>query len=461
MTGAGLAGLAERARDWIDRPGNSLAPRHGPGQGPKTGAYADLFFAFGLARLGERDGRDRLRQRARTDLAGAGQVHEFLLEAFDYRIRQALEGKPHAGPLPHELLTRLADIYQGDTNPALMTGRPGAGYIIDRMRQFSRILEPDQEVSPYRHVGRPPSELERSLRELPDMLDPGQVADRVRGLLGQLAPAGRALVLCAGLDQAPRIGQDLARELLDQAAPTFDALPPPREPSDWVERAQLLRKGLFVAGFLQRADHVRQLVDRFGRLLLSQRGASSAQALDPLAAQAFRTLWMLGMRQDMVSLLDLMVEPLLGDRALRAIDEPEWRARHPGALRTLLHMAAAWYLLGKDVEAGAVLRVARATLLVPLKAPAQGRDLVGRTELACAYATALGHAPSEQARQALEELFEKLEGIGDTFTTSEHYGVCQLRVIEAVVLAAAGDGDFTGRPGTNAGGGVSSGTGPA
>ena len=61
-------------------------------------------------------------------------------------------------------------------------------------------------------------------------------------------------------------------------------------------------------------------------------------------------------------------------------------------------------------------------------------DIKVRTPLACAYAAALGQGPVEVMQKRLEELFEKLEGISDTYTTNDHFRSCQLRVVEAVVL---------------------------
>jgi hypothetical protein len=95
-----LAALCDRARQWIEEKGQ-IYPTSGQGK-PRTSAYIDLMFAFGLAKLGETDACLRLRERATSELVGDGEAHEFLLQAFDYRIRRALEGQPHAGPLPAE-----------------------------------------------------------------------------------------------------------------------------------------------------------------------------------------------------------------------------------------------------------------------------------------------------------------------------------------------------------------------
>src|SRR5439155_26377114 len=72
-----------------------------------TRAYADLILAWGLARLGDRAGCQELLGHAQAALANTDDVHAFFLDAYDFRIRQALEGRPGASPLPPDLLARL------------------------------------------------------------------------------------------------------------------------------------------------------------------------------------------------------------------------------------------------------------------------------------------------------------------------------------------------------------------
>jgi hypothetical protein len=95
----------------------------------------------------------------------------------------------------------------------------------------------------------------------------------------------------------------------------------------------------------------------------------------------------------------------------------------------LLRVAAGWYFLGRDRQAGPILDAARGVLL--------GNDLPPRsqTTLACAYSEAVGQAPADAARKRLDEVFRRLRGIKDTYTTSSHFSVAQLDVVESVVLA--------------------------
>ncbi len=437
-----LVTLCDKAQQWV----RSSAS--------KTGAYVDLTFAFGLAKLGEVDACNRLRERAKAALAEGDEAHSFLLQAYDYRIRRALEGHPHAGPLPTEQMEYLTHLIEERKKEKERHDIP-PDYIIDRLRWLSRILEPDQKVEPYRHATPFMSDLEKALRELPDTLDRDRVAERVRGLLqkgpkGRDGPEVRARVLRTALDQGPRVGEEFAAEMLALTPAAFDALPPPPGAVEFGEQADLLEKGLFVAAHFDRKEYVQQLVTRFGRLLQAQRDAPTVQSLDSLAAQSFRGLRKLGMQQEIDKLLHLMAEVLLRGRDLSAVEDAAWRANQPTALRALLHVAAGWYYFGRDAEAETVLKAARASLLAPPKAKdnrpsLSGREVIERTDLACAYAAALSQAPVEVAQKRLEELFEKVEGIHDTFTTQKYYSRCQLQVVEAVVLAVVSD-DFTVGP---------------
>src|SRR5262249_32014116 len=186
-----LAGLAQ---DWIKEGGV-------PNATAQTPAYVDLVFSFGLARLGETDAARDILSRARTALHGKDDAHRFRLNAFEHRIRQALDSTPHTGRLPNEQLEYLEQMER------LLR------YAVDRLRNHSRILEPDQRINPYRHWGARISDFEKALAELTDLTDRNELAARVDKLLRDV-PKGakgneqKARVLRAGLEAAPRVGED-------------------------------------------------------------------------------------------------------------------------------------------------------------------------------------------------------------------------------------------------------------
>jgi hypothetical protein len=436
-----LSELCEKARRWVLDKGQS-----NDGHKAKTHAYSDLLFSFGLARLGEVEACHRVRERAKADLTEAGEAHEFLLQAFDYRISQALEGKTHCGPLPTHMMEYLAHLTE-ERKERGDTWGTGPVYLIDCLRRISRILEPDQEIEPYRHAVRFMPNLERDLGELPDILDREEVAERVRRLLkdlprGKDSDMGREQILRAALDQAPRVGEKFAVEMVKMAPAAFDARSSWVQADEFQHAAKLLEKGMFVASHFNQAEVVQQLVARFRRLLESQRDAASVHDMDKVGDRAFRGLRKMRMHKEIEGLLQLLEEVILKGQDRQVLDDPKWRGKNALGLRAMLQVAANWYYAGKDRQADAVIRAARAELLATpqehsakVSEYASSPDVRHRTALARAYATALSQAPIQVAQHCFEELFEKLEGIRDVSTTNDHYSQLQIQIIEAVVLA--------------------------
>ena len=346
-----------------------------------------------------------------------------------------LAGQAHTGPLPAEQLEYLAVISK-DRQPH----QPDLRYVVERMRLISRILEPDQQIDPYRHVyARTDGDLAGMLARLPDLLDPAEVVARVRQLLATppkgAGPDSRAQILRAGLDEAPRVGEDFARELLDLFAPIADAKSRGGDLSVTMRRAELLERALLVAAHFDVEAHVPRLIASFHDLLDWLRNASSIEAVEPLARRCFRGLRKLGMRDDADRLLGLMADVVLRGGTLAAL---EHRADKAVALRTLLHVAGGWLYFGRANRAEAVLKAAR-NLLYSGELVGKEGNVVQHTSLACAYAAALAEAPAETARPRLEEIFAKLSGVRDVFATCHHYCQSQLKVVESVLLVVVGD----------------------
>jgi hypothetical protein len=416
-----MTNLCSQAHAWIQGGG-------GPAAGAPTVAYTDLVFAFGLARLGETDASRELRQRAQDVLGGMDDVHQFLLQAYDYRIKQALEGRPHSGPLPAEQMEYLEHM---DRMPR---------YLVDRLRQHSHILEPEQKIDPYRYWGARINDLEKALAELADLTDRKEIIDRVQKLLAG-TPKGakgndqRARILRAGLDLAPRVSEEFAQDLLDRTVATYDAMPEAQEQAALLDQAALLEKGMTVAAHFDRHEHIQMLVARFQKLLQSQRGGKAVQSLDQLAAQCFRGLRKLGMRDEIDQLLRQMAEIILEGKDVAQVDVKALGS-NPPALRVLLSVASGWLYFGRDRQAEPILNAARAVLFKGDLPPKES------TTLAMTYAATVGQAPVEAAQRRLEEIFQKLQGIRDTYTTNTHYGLSQLDVVEAVIRAVVND-DFS------------------
>jgi hypothetical protein len=411
-----LRSLHELARAWVASGGQANA-------WAQTLSYVDLLFAFGFARLGASQDAIELMERSREVLSGLDDAHLFLFHAFRYRIREALEGRPHAGPLPHDQMDNLEALERL------------ARYVVDRLRKHSRILEPDQRLNPYRHWGSRISNFEKALADLTDLMESQEVVQRVDCLLtdhpvdGKRGSKARSRILHAALDMAPRVGEDFARKLLDQTIPAYDALPEPREHAILMEQSAFLEKALFVAGYFQDSEHLLLLTERFRALLRRYCQPQQLQVLDRALAQCIQSLVECNQPEALDELLGEARDLLLQGRRLEDID-PRQEDHGLIRIRAVLRLCRGWFAFGFDTLAEPVLQAVWSWLL------ASGLPSRDRSELACAYLAALGHAPQVVARGRLEDVFRHLPGIRDTYTTSTHFSVSQMDVVEAAVLAA-------------------------
>jgi hypothetical protein len=420
ILGDWLLHLHDLSQGWVEAqqgesPGTSQTP-----------AYVRLLFAFGLACLGRSVPCLKLREQAAAVLASGDEAHIFLLNAYGYRIDQALEGRGLGGPLPQDV-TESCDHM-----------RRMSRYVMERLREHSLILEPDQRIDAHQHWKAMSSDVAKALVELTELADCNEIVNRIDMLLRKV-PKGsrgsemRARILRAGLEAAPRVGEDFARSMLDQTVPAYDALSEPKERGAQRDQATFLEKAIFVAGHFGLLESVHPLMTRFQRTLDAQQGAQVFQLVERVAPQVVRTLRKLGMRDEIDQTLRHAAELIMRGRDIKASDFKK-EERGQAALRSLLQVAAGWYTLGRDSQAEPIVQAARAVLLA--------NDLHSReqTALACAYAGAIGQGPVETGQVRLEEIFQRVGGVRDTFTTNKsHFGLYQLEVIEAVVLAVVSD----------------------
>ncbi|HJT79303.1 MAG TPA: hypothetical protein VJ739_19055, partial [Gemmataceae bacterium] len=446
-----VAELSEKAREWVTM--NSREPgesRH------RTRAYADLIFAYGLARLGEEERARSLLRRAEAELGLRDSVHSFLFHAFTYRAAQALQGRPHSGPLPPDQLADLAHLERTDQS------------FIDRFRHHSQILEPEQRIDAYR-TAEAQTELARQLAALTDVAEAEQIAARIEEFLGAASSAAvevRSSILRAALDAAPRVGGDFALRLLAETESVYDRLSALEDPALRLDKqAGLLEKGLFVAAHFGLSDHVHALVHRFRSLLDRQLTANNLQGLDGLAGQCFHGLRKLGLRDQIDTLLGQTVEVLLQGQGMRSLPDllqalPETvkpaentasqsklqnlnRINALIAFRSILHVAGTWHYFGRHEQAKPVLDAARRVLLEghllnPKQALAHQQTLLAR-----AYVRSALQGPNDTAQQRVTEILERLR-VHDSWVTGSHFKLSQLIVLDAIVLGAVGDGATLG-----------------
>ena len=402
-----------------------------------TSAYADLTFAFALARLGETSNARRLQERAAGVLSKRDEIHHFLLRAYTHRIQQVLEGKAHSGPLPAELLDELSQISRR-TNAEGKAVHNDA-YKINYLRECSRVLEPQEKVNPLMYM-LALSERSKELLAISELDDRAQMQQRLTRLLQSTKAADeQAEVFKTALELAPRISEAFAVDLLGRLSKALDAWGPIDHVNQMELRGTLLERGLFLAAHFDQAALVQAMVGRLVRMIELRSGEEPHRLFDALIGQSFRGLRKLGLRDECDRLLQQLAGLVSEGKTL-----PVLRAKHgerwPAVLRQLLQIAGGWLFFGRSEKALPILAEARDLLY--------SGDLVKKitisteqTKLACAYAAALGQAPVDLALNQLMELFQKLGPLCDEFYTKSHYSRAQLQVVEAVVLAIVSD-DF-------------------
>jgi hypothetical protein len=432
-----LRGLRDLAQTWLEEP-PELYPA-------PTDAYVDLYFAFGLACVGDRDSSGELLERARETLAGTKkEVHALLLSGYEYRVTQALEGKPHGGPLPHLLAERLRAMAMPPElrdRPATMALPPdflyrletaGVLYAVDRLRQRSRILEPDQRVNPYRHWGQQTAS-ERELALLPDITAPEELATRIRGLLDcpardkgdEFGPLG---ALTEGLNQAPRVGREFARELLQRVPALYDALPDTDKKHRASAKFPLLERAFFTAARCGCRDQMPPLVARFRRLLGTERQPWVEHAVHWVVAPCLHALRKLGMRDELAQAVTQVAEWVASGVA--PAPESARALYELTNLQMLLSVAGGWSSLHHQSRADPILEAAH-SLLVGGKLHCRAQS-----DLAGEYARALSELPVAEARRRLEDLFTFIKVVRDTYSSAKYFSLSHLVVVEAAVLSA-------------------------
>lgn len=428
--------LRDLAQDWIKRCYSKGVHKQSRAE-ETTQAYKDLMFAFGLSRLGEVGICHRLKHQATEILGPIDEVHSFLLQAFTYRVEQALAGNPHSGPLPPEQLEYLEAIRTKAKNAPVNDPERVSPFLVDRLRQFSLILEPDERIDAYRTWRHPRDDLERELRKVYEFTERGPIEEALGKLLKSAKiPRQTLAVLRTGFDVGPRLSEKFTITLLDRLIALRDVVTIVQDLHELEQRTALLDRALFLAAHYDRTQHVQSLVSVFVQLVESQRGDQAVEALDTLAGQGLRGLRKLGLREEIETLLHRMSDLVMQGQNLPAV-RARLRDNWVHSLRALLQIASGWLYFGQLDEAVPILDQAARVLFDPdtTVAPAY------RTKLACRYVEALGQLPVEIALKRFEELFQRLNQLYDTFTTNSHYSLSQLQVVEAVVLAVVSD-DF-------------------
>lgn len=394
-----------------------------------TAAYAQLMLAWGLGCLGERTRSRDWTARARKVLgraAGPGldpAAHAILSDAFQERIRDVQEGrlsKPGFPPNLRDRVDQLTDTHLGR-------------YAVDKLRRHSRILEPVGFGRDYGGLNlrafRGYDLLGERLQLLADRSDPAILAEEAKPILAQCSAAPSSSnvprVALTLLDLAPQLDAALVKSVLELAEPAaswmeawFDAL-------SWGDSntyaklpyylMRLLHGALAAAAGSNQWPAIRPLVEHLVRRSGSDPALRTAVIL--ATGPLFRSLRKLGYRTEAEALL-YRLDPGRG----------EWPVAAPTLPPAQFGLAVGWFAVGDEEAGNRILDDARNRLFV-----ARTGDDRDRTELAIAYAEALGFAPPRIALGRLEEIFQLLERVTVTGSTNRYFTLKPLQLIDAVV----------------------------
>lgn len=409
--------------------------------------YVDLLFAFAFAKLGEVDAtRDLIKQAERELLKPIApdnrpdRAHELLFRGFRYRIEAALQGKPHIGGLPAELMASIDKVDEGRGNTA------SRRYVIERMFEQSWVLQPHERSDPYAREKVHGGELLRQLNDLIDIKSPERLEKEIRRLVRDY-PTGhqRMQVYLASIMLAPRVGEELSTWLLAAIPAILEATPKavPGQPEMAATlrdlQAKLLERSLFLAGHYDRRELVQVLFTRFIEIIRLRSDGELYETINKVARECLRSLRKLGLKDE----IDQFMKPVI-DLVVQGKSLPQLRASSgshwPELLMALLHLSEAWLYFGNYDRARPFLDEARDTIYGNKGAPKEKSIKVHPlAKLVQTYITTSGQAPVDEALNRVEDLFQHLERLPNTFTTSSHFSRLHLNIVEDVVRSLVSD----------------------
>ena len=366
-------------------------------------------------------------------------------------------GKPHTGQMAPEVLDALEEIAKKGGSGPVNNPYKLAKYVVDRMREQSRIMEPQEKPDPYADWTKHGDAMKKELAELHSIRDTGKLADKIRklyrdGVTGKTLKEVQFYVLHEGLPLAGRVNEAFTVELLAHvpSALTGGTGAATESPDLPKKQGELLERSLYLAGHFNREDIVKKLVDDFTTLVHSKTEDARFKLINVVARQCLRNLKKLGLANEIDRFLTKLHSEVLRGASTQELrkkyaSKPEsWSA----VLQMLLNLAGGWMFLGMNDRAAPIIQEARNELLnANAMAALQPKDY---TNLAQAYVTALGQGgdPGTGLSQMIE-LFRKMSPakITNTWTTAQYYSRFHLNLVEDVISALVSDDSALGASG--------------
>ncbi len=371
-----------------------------------TRPYVALEFAWGFARLANAERARQLRDGALAAIDRKDPVHHYLTRAYHARIEQALEGAAPDTPLAPEI-------------NGLLTGLESfVRYKVDRVRQFSQVLEPQERLEAISAFWRNTRDARgEELAALRGLREPAELLKAIESRMsvavdGQLNVEERVRLIDGLLDYLPQLPEAHALPLLQRFLSAGEALAPKH-------RAQVLEDALKVAGHFGRTALVKQLVLQLGNVI-KELGSEGVSEVGGMLVSGVRTLRRVGLRDEAAELLSRASTVLKGEDV--------------GTLQARLGLASGFMYLGafsaaQPIVDEAQVRLGRESGLNPLE----------RQRLSRATTQALSHASTELALPGLLRVAQQLPWITDSYNTNTHFCLSLVDFADALVLGHVGD----------------------
>lgn len=408
--------------------------------------YVDFMFAFAMAKLGEPSESRRLMDSATTQLLEPADpkqkpdpAHKFLAKAFRWRIENSLNGKQHAGPLPQEMLSELDKIDEGRGNTL------GWRYPVDRMRETSWVLEPQDRTVAYARWLKHSEDLEKALKEIGDLTEPRRLETAIKNVLrGNLTAEQKLTAYWKIVPLSVRVGEQFSVAMLQQVPSVLEAankISGPKEHLASLEerKRKLLERSLFLSGHYDRPDLVQTLFARFLDAVEKASADERHVIVKDIARDCLRSLRKTGLKEEIDRFLKQLTDLIIQGKSLTQL-QMQPGTRWADALCSLLSLVEGWLFFGGVDRAMPFLNAARDTIRSNATAPKDKK--IGHLQfpkVVRAYISALGQAPIDLALPRIEELFENMERLQNTFTTSRYYSVLHLGIVEEVIRSLIND----------------------
>lgn len=377
---------------------------------PSTRAYADLIFAYGMAKLGDRSKSLEWQEQAEailTKAEGPGvepAVHRYLLESFRRRIRIGHFDEVRTGaeqiPFPEFAQKELSQ------------------YAVAKLQAHLGVFGSHGNHDPYGHRGlqslipvreyhAESHDVKRLLTEAASERTAGNLSPRVLLALEFVRTSEEAAEVLALLP--------LALELLPEALHGIGV-------AGADVRLPFVRRGIRAVELACRLATKYHCGDTFAKLCMTLLRGSEANANDfrevlhSTAGKIFATCRALELTEETAEMIN------------------ELSRRSPAPLVEQLPLAIGWFALGENERGMRHLNDARRMLFETGQTSEKERG-----NLALAYVQALAHAPAALALGRLEELFQRLDRIAVGGAASRYYALKPLEIIDAAVAAVVTD----------------------